>query len=570
MRARALAAAAGAALVAASAASAPAWSAPRATLSFGTMVRGTDVLVVTFADTPSASVARNRLDGLGRVSAIAPGAGVWRLRPSGDGPAARRVALRRPGVRAVEWPLSSRTQAREPEVPPLSPIAPATPITDPLRPQQWWLNTDGWSDDLIGREPRPIIAVLDSGLDMTHPEWSGANAAAIVGARTMIPNRNPIAAGDWGRTGHGTHVMGIAAAPADGVGVVGVAPATAQSQVMPVQVADRYGEFRDDDVMAGIRWAVDNGAKVINISAGGTGHLVAFQRTIFWATRRGALIVAAVGNEGDVDNPLLYPAAYRRVLGVGAQCGPRRSVDCPAPYGPAVFSQRNASVDVIAPGIDMLSTVPSPLTDAGLPDGYAYRDGTSMAAPYVAGVAALVQAAHGNRLTPYQVMRQIERTADDRGPRGRDNRSGWGSVNVARAVTTPAPADDPSEVNDDIGYVRWLSRLSQDDGPVTVQADLDRFDDPSDVQPVRVRKGQRVRVVATNSAGRLGLAIWGPRTRTVQVSRANVRRNRLGYVGKPGRRQVLVVRARRTGLVYVEAKALKGTMAYRMRITTRR
>ena len=112
--------------------------------------------------------------------------------------------------------------------------------------------------------------------------------------------------------------------------------------------------------------------------------------------------------------------------------------------------------------------------------------------------------------------------------------------------------------------------MSQDDGPVTVQADLDRFDDPSDVQPVRVRKGQRVRVVATNSAGRLGLAIWGPRTRTVQVSRANVRRNRLGYVGKPGRRQVLVVRARRTGLVYVEAKALKGTMAYRMRITARR
>ena len=128
-------------------------------------------------------------------------------------------------------------------------------------------------------------------------------------------------ASDHGDTGHGTHVAGIAAAPANGVGIVGVAPASAtDGQVIPVQIADTEGASTDETMIRGIRWAVSNGAKVINISAGGPGYSRAFHDTVRWASRKGALIVASVGNEGQDVNALNYPAGYSRVLGVGAQC----------------------------------------------------------------------------------------------------------------------------------------------------------------------------------------------------------------------------------------------------------
>ncbi len=275
-----------------------------------------------------------------------------------------------------------------------------------------------WGPDLTTIAARPRIAILDSGIDPTHEEWGGP-ASPLVAPRSTI--RNDADASDHGITGHGTHVAGIAAAPTNGVGIVGVAPASAASaQVIPVQIADENGDSSDLTIIRGIRWAVNNGAKVINISAGGVGYSKAFQDTILWASSRGALVVASVGNQGQDVNSLNYPAAYRRVLGVGAQCDGVVTYDCPRPYGVATFSTHNRSVDVIAPGVDVLSTVPRRVTERVVAPGYALKDGTSMAAPYVAGVAALVMASNGGTLSAYQVLQpDREHRHGHRDPRAR-------------------------------------------------------------------------------------------------------------------------------------------------------
>ena len=228
-------------------------------------------------------------------------------------------------------------------------------------------------------------------------------------------------------------MAGIAAAPANGVGVVGVAPAVqGAAPVIPVQIADRDGSSTDETMMRGIRHAVLNGAKVINISAGGPGYSQAFQDTVFWATARGALIVASVGNQGQDVNALNFPAGYRRVLGVGAQCDAIVTFDCPRPFGVATFSNYNRTVDVIAPGVNVLSSVPRRVNERVVAPGYALKDGTSMAAPYVTGVASLVQAANGGTLSPYQLARHLKNTATDIGTAGRDDTSGYGVVNPRR------------------------------------------------------------------------------------------------------------------------------------------
>ena len=181
---------------------------------------------------------------------------------------------------------------------------------------------------------------------------------------------------------------------------------------------------------------------------------------------------------------------------------------------------------------------------------------------------AMLQAANGNTLTPFQVVRQLERTADDLGPRGRDDRSGWGVVNIARALTTPVPPDDPGEVNDDIRYLAGATDLAVRAGaPLTVEGDVDAADDPDDVYPVQVHRGQRVRVVLTSDTGSQSLYVWGPATRTVSRRAGNYRRNVLGLAQRPGHRQVLVLRPARSGRIFVDVAARRGATSYRLRVT---
>lgn len=520
-------------------------------------------LLVTFSDAPPRAVAASRLAGLGALSPVVPEAGVWGLSPAAG--SVRGRALARPQVTGAQWSL--RRQSADRPIPP-TPPGPAPVFIDPFfKPSSQWglLGGPTWGAELTVSGPRPPIAILDSGIDATHEEWGGP-ASPLIAPRSTLRGDNDAA--DHGLSGHGTHVAGIAAAPANGVGIVGVAPAAAgTAPVMPVQIADRDGSSTDETMMRGIRHAVVNGARVVNISAGGPGYSQAFQDTILWASARGALIVASVGNQGQDVNALNYPAGYRRVLGVGAQCDGNVTSDCPRAFAAATFSNHNRTVDILAPGVGILSSVPARVTDRQVAPGYALKDGTSMAAPYVSGVAALVMAANGNRLSPYQVMQQIENTAIDLGTTGRDNTNGHGVVNPRAAVTLQGPPDDAEEVNDDVKWVSGNIRLNEIGRPLVISATADQYEDPDDVYAVRLTRGERIRAVITHGPPRLDLYLWDPGTRTVGTEDGNLERHLVNYRPGTARRGVIVYRAPRTGVYYFDVFARRGGGTYALRLT---
>ncbi|MGD9695854.1 MAG: S8 family serine peptidase [Thermoleophilia bacterium] len=533
---------------------------------FGRTPAGPRSLLVTFDDRPPAAGARARLARYGAVSPAVPEAGVWSVVPRRPA-TAREAVLRRGDVSGAEWSLVRTTDDR-PAPPPPAPLGAAPTFTDLYfqAGAQWHLRGDpSWGPDLTTAGPRGRIAILDSGVDFTQPDWAATPGALVAGRSTLRGDDNT---NDIGRTGHGTHVAGIAAAPANGVGVVGVAPAAPGSaEVIPVQIANQEGESNDETMIKGIRHAVNNGAKVINISSGGPGYSRSFQDTVNWATQKGVTIVASVGNDGRPRTN--FPAGYQHVVGVGAQCDAVVSGECPVPFRAAAFSNRNRSVDLIAPGVDILSTVPLRVAEGRVDPGYALKDGTSMAAPFVTGVVALVQGANGNALSPYQVLRQLKNTATDLPPSGRDDRSGAGVVNPRAAVTLQAPRDDTGEVNDDVKWVGAGARLAKGRA-TTIEANADQDDDSDDVYPVLLRRGDTLRAVLAARSGRLDLFMWGTGTRTVSTgSAANVRRNLLAVRLGPAKRKVRVIRAKRTGRYFVNVYARRGATDYTLTLTRR-
>jgi Subtilase family len=525
----------------------------------GRIAPGPARLLVTFSDLPAAAAARARLAGLGDLSPALPEAGIWGLAPR-DPARARDRALARPRVASAEWSRERETtELVRPPAP--TPPGPAPTFTDGIFASggQWGLGPSStWGTDLTTIGPRPRIAILDSGIDPGHEEWGGPNSPLV--APRSILHGNSDASDDSG-AGHGTHVAGIAAAPANGVGIVGVAPGAAgTAEIIPVQIVNRNSMTDDALMIRGIRYAVRHGAKVINISAGGTDASRAFQDAVLWATRQGAVIVASVGNE--YDRELNFPAAYRRVIGVGALCDGHVSDDCRQPFAVARFSNRNRSVDLIAPGVNVLSSVPRGVTERLVRPGYALKDGTSMSAPYVAGVAALVMAANRNSLSPYQVLKQLENTALDIGPAGRDNASGYGVVNPRAAVTLQAPANDPGEVNDDIKWLTSVQRLTQLAQPTTIEATVDRFEDPDDVYAVRMNRRERLRVTLTYRRGIADLYLWRPGTTTVRTVGRHYKRKIVRFVGGARKTKTFVYVAKKNGRHFVDVYARRAGTDY--------
>jgi subtilisin family serine protease len=547
--------------------------------SVGRLAAGQPVLLVTFADRPDRETAQTRLAGLGTVRPSVPEVGVWEVAVT-DAAGARAAALGRPGVERAEWSLERRIHALTDPRRPATVTRPLQVLPEPTDPlyadaaKQWGLRLGTWSIGLSAG-PRPTIAILDSGIDSTHEEWR-ANGVLVFPRSTF---RRVDRAEDISVFGHGTHVAGIAAAPANGVGVVGVSPAGGDpsdpytSKVIPVQISDSQGRSTDSTMMRGIRWAVNHGAKVINISSGGPGYSQAFQDTIDWAFRRGALIVASVGNEGDQENFLNYPAGYDHVIGVGAECD--RVVDvnfgCPVAFARAKWSNSNASVDVIAPGVNVASSIPLAVADGRFAPGYGLKDGTSMAAPYVAGAAALVFGAHPGA-TPFQVTRLLESTAY-RAVTGqlRTSTDGWGQVNPLAAAQAQAPVDDLAEPNDD---VRWLPKsLDFRPGrtPVTITAWADANDDRIDAYPVVLRKGERLKVTITTSAGKLGVFVFRPGVQSLaRQTEKQFDAKLLGRTRRPTPSvRTVVVRARESGRHLVVVGAFLRGGEYSLRISRR-
>lgn len=264
------------------------------------------------------------------------------------------------------------------------------------------------------------VAVIDTGVDDTHPQLAGAVAR---GADTLEPGGD----GTGDTVGHGTLVAGlIAARPRAGTGFVGLAPG---ATVIPVRQNDARDHGTDASLADAIRHAVARRAQVINISqetvrpqAPGSD----LGRAVAEAVRQDIVVVASAGNNGaDGSRTPTYPAAFDGVLAVAAS----DRDDERAP-----FSRPGSFVDVAAPGVDIVSTAPG--------RGHCADSGTSFAAPYVSAVAALMRAKYPH-WTAAQIAARIEQTAE-RSVNGRDDFVGWGVVDPVRALSgDDAPQDAP-------------------------------------------------------------------------------------------------------------------------------
>jgi hypothetical protein len=283
----------------------------------------------------------------------------------------------------------------------------AATFNDPLIEQQWGLTAIGapnvWN---ISRGAGVTVAVIDSGSG-PHPDLD----ANLDAGRTMFGSIDSPGMIDVDPKGHGTHVAGIiAAAVNNGIGGAGVAP---QARIMPIRVLAADGSGISEDVTKAVRYAVDNGAKVINLSLGGSTESTPLTSAIQYAVDHNVLVVAAAGNGGPSSTPK-WPASSDLAIAVTA-------ID--RTNGVARFDQRGDYIDLAAPGVSILSTK---IND------YAEEDGTSMAAAFVTGAAALLFAAQPS-ITAAQVRDILQRTATDIGALGRDSTFGYGVINLVAA-----------------------------------------------------------------------------------------------------------------------------------------
>ena len=226
------------------------------------------------------------------------------------------------------------------------------------------------------------VAVIDTGVQADHPDLVGQ----VITGRDFIADPD-IAGGTTDPHGHGTHVAGIIAAADNAIGVVGGSPL---ATILPVRVLDSCGSGSTSDVAAGVLWAKNNGAKVINMSLGSTGNDPVLQAAVDAAVKDGVTVVAAAGNSASLSP--LYPGAYDSAIGVGAIDGTGRI---------ASYSNRGVTIDVAAPGSTILSTLRKL--------DYGAMSGTSMASPVVAAsVALLLQKCP--LLTPASVLARLRST----------------------------------------------------------------------------------------------------------------------------------------------------------------
>ena len=266
------------------------------------------------------------------------------------------------------------------------------------------------------------IAIIDTGIDSNHPDLTNKmrrhSNGMVYGWNTLNNTTNAL-----DDNGHGTHCAGIAAAEINnGVGIAGVAawnPGVSNSnayvQLMPVKVLNSSGSGTLDGVARGITWAADNGAHILSLSLGAGSGAQQLQDAVNYAWTRGCLVVAAAGNGGS-SSPQ-YPAYYTNCIAVAATDSSDRL---------ASFSQYGSWVDIAAPGVGILSTIPN--------SRYASYDGTSMACPHVAGAAAVLWS-HNPSLTNAQLRAALETNVDPYQPlSGRTLAPNAGRVNVYRAL----------------------------------------------------------------------------------------------------------------------------------------
>jgi subtilisin family serine protease len=363
-------------------------------------------LIVLWRDQAPARIA---IAGIDRVARTASGQRSVVVADPGQAGAVARALRSDPRVLAVvpdalvkasDWPADGI---------PNDPRYSQQPDLDQINVPESWPTTTG--------DPGVIVAVIDTGVDVRHRDLIGVS---IVAPRNEIWNSTDVTDG----LGHGTHVAGtIFARTNNAKGIAGIAPT---SSLMPVKVLDDTGSGTFSDVIDGVDWARTHGADIINLSLGGTLYpeqVALIQPTFSAARAAGILVVAAAGNSG---SPMIqYPAALHGVVSVGAVDG----LDVLAE-----FSSFNRAVDISAPGVQTLSTIPG--------GNYMRASGTSMASPHVAGGAALVWSARPD-LGVAELEAVLRTSAVDLGDPGRDNRFGSGRLDVLAALSAPVPSPLP-------------------------------------------------------------------------------------------------------------------------------
>ncbi|MFC4077558.1 S8 family peptidase [Salinithrix halophila] len=244
------------------------------------------------------------------------------------------------------------------------------------------------------------VAIVDTGVDYNHEDLKGK---VEKGGDFIDNDKDPM-----DEQGHGTHCAGIAAAATDnGKGIAGIAP---DVTIYAVRVLDANGSGSNESVAKGITDAADAGANVISLSLGGAEESKVIEDAVNYAHKKGSVIVAAAGNES-TDAPS-YPAYYEKAIAVAATDGDDKLGE---------FSNYGDWVDVAAPGVDILSTVPN--------NGYEKFSGTSMATPHVAGLAGLI-ASQGKKGD--EIRKAIESTSDK--TEGAGSKFTHGRVNAAKAI----------------------------------------------------------------------------------------------------------------------------------------
>jgi type VII secretion-associated serine protease mycosin len=346
----------------------------------------------------------------------AAGAGGWSPAPAGAALARGLRAV--PADRPVRSPrltaAATRTGRWRTSLPPFPPVG-----GDPVRDEQWQLSALGapaaWRESTGAGV---VVAVLDSGVDAAHPDLTGQVLAGI----DLVTGN-----GD-GRTdpvGHGTTVASFIAGRADDSdGVVGLAPS---AKILPVRVLDETNRYGNALVVArGVQWAVDHGARVINLSLGGGSYSPALADALDYAFARDVVVVACTGNRlPEEPADVWYPAREPGVVAVAGLDRPPEAADplwAGSLTGPATV--------LTAPASNLLGAEPG--------GSYWHVQGTSFAAPLVSATAALIRA-RWPKMSAANVVERLTQTARDLGPAGRDERFGFGMVDPVRALAQPVP-----------------------------------------------------------------------------------------------------------------------------------
>jgi len=381
------------------------------------------------------------------------------------------------------------------------------------------------------------IAVLDTGVDPATPELAGRVLPGV--------NATDGSANTADDDGHGTEVASVAAAAAGRF--AGISPT---SPIFPVRIYTPSSETTAAWVVKGIAAAANAGAAVINFSSSNPLTDVApadasvAQQAISAAFDKGTLTVVSAGNEGK--NVATVPGSFWRVLDVG-------SASADGTRDP--FSNFGPWLDLMSPGANL--TVPIP--PVVCPSGFGVANGTSFSAPAVAGGVALIKALRP-KLSAQQLYDVVRLAAvKDLYSTGRDDDSGFGLLNVAAGVNSPAPIAQPTEVDDDVYWLRqdpkkhptYLKRTRS----FQLKSAVESGKDPQDVFPVYIRSGQTLTVGATSgTAGLLSLGVWSPKTGPFDIGKGRATyllADSAGVTSNP----LVSYRARRSGTYFVSVEA---------------